>query len=198
MSRTNRILLGMWLAVLVGAVGSIAWHASRESKPASEKTAMGGPFSLTDQDGHAFTDANLIGKPSLIYFGYTYCPDVCPTSLQLIETAVEMLGPDATQKVNIVFITIDPERDTTQVMKGFVPAFGSTIVGLTGSADQVARAANAYLVFYEKVPSKDKDTPYLMSHSSIIYLLNRQGHFVKTFAPDTEAEEIAKGVKELL
>ena len=166
-----KALLGVWIAILVGAAGWIGWDAVKGDRP-----SIGGPFTLVDQDGRTVTDASLKGKPTLIYFGFTYCPDVCPTSLLLMETALEKLGPDAASKVNLVFITIDPERDT--------PA-------------QVEQVARAYRVYSQKVPGKD-GAPYLMDHSSIVYLLDRNGRFVTHFTHEAKAEAISTAVGRLL
>ena len=187
-----KALLGVWIAVLLGAAGWIGWDAYQGKQP-----AIGGPFTLTDQNGHTVTSDSLKGKPTLIYFGYTYCPDVCPTSLLLMQTAIDKLGPDAAKKVNLVFITIDPERDTPELMKGYVENFGPTFLGLTGTPEQVAAAARAYRVYYQKVPGKD-GAPYLMDHSSIVYLLDRNGRFVTHFTHEAKAESIAAGVQRLL
>ena len=113
-----KALLGVWIAALAAAAVWIGWDAYQGGKP-----AIGGPFALTDQDGRTVTSDSLKGKPTLIYFGFTYCPDVCPTSLLLMENAIEKLGPDAAKKVNLVFITIDPERDTPALLKGYVDQF---------------------------------------------------------------------------
>ena len=188
MSRTMKALLGVWIALLAGAAGWSGWDAWRGGQ-----TSIGGPFTLVDQNGRTVTEANLRGKPTLIYFGYTYCPDVCPTSLLLMETAIEKLGPDAARKVNLVFITVDPARDTPELLKGYVPNFGPTFIGLTGTPEQVAAAARAYRVYYQKVPGKD-GAPYLMDHSSIVYLLDRNGRFVSHFTHEAKAEAIAAGL----
>jgi protein SCO1/2 len=192
MSRTMKAVLGVWILVLVGAAGWIGWDAWRGNQP-----SIGGPFTLTDQDGRTFTDADLKGKPTLVYFGYTFCPDVCPTTLLLMETAAEKLGADGPSKVNLVFITIDPERDTPKLIKGYVGNFGATIKGLTGTPEQIAAVAKAYRVYYQKVPGKD-GAPYLMDHSSIIYLLDRRGRFVTHFTDRSKAETIASAVQRLL
>jgi len=192
MSRTMKALLAVWIAVLVGAAGWIGWDAWQGKQP-----SIGGPFALTDQNGKTVTSDSLKGKPTLIYFGYTFCPDVCPTSLLLMETAIEKLGPDTPKKVNLVFITIDPERDTQQLMKGYVENFGPTFTGLTGTPDQIAQVARAYRVYYQKVPGKDGG-PYLMDHSSIVYLLDRNGRFVTHFTHEAKAETIAAAVQRLL
>ncbi len=187
-----KALLGVWIAVLVGAAGWIAWDAVRGGQP-----TIGGSFSLVDQDGRPVTQDTFKGKPTLIYFGFTYCPDVCPTSLLLMETAIGQLGPDTAQKVNLVFITVDPERDTPEVMKGYVPNFGPTFIGLTGTPEQIAQTARSFRVYYQKVPGKDGG-PYLMDHSSIVYLLDRNGRFVTHFTHEAKAEGIAAAVQRLL
>ena len=192
MSRTMKALLGVWIAVLVGAASWIGWDAMQGGQP-----AIGGPFSLVDQNGRTVTGETLKGKPTLIYFGYTFCPDVCPTSLLLMETAIDKLGPNAAKKVNLVFITIDPERDTQKLIKDYVGNFGPTFIGLTGTPEQVAAAARAYRVYYQKVPGKD-GAPYLMDHSSIVYLLDRNGRFITHFTHEAKAEAIAAGVERLL
>ncbi len=129
MSVTMKALLGVWIAALAAVAGWIAWDVVK----GNDRQTIGGPFTLTDQDGRTVTSDSLKGKPTLIYFGFTFCPDVCPTSLLLMETAVEQLGPDAAKKVNLVFITVDPERDTPELLKGYVPNFGPTYIGLTGT-----------------------------------------------------------------
>jgi cytochrome oxidase Cu insertion factor (SCO1/SenC/PrrC family) len=187
-----KALLGVWIAILAAAAVWIGWDAYQGGRP-----AIGGPFALTDQDGRTVTSDSLKGKPTLIYFGYTYCPDVCPTSLLLMETAIDKLGPDAAKKVNLVFITIDPTRDTEKLIKDYVENFGPTFIGLTGTQDQVAAAARAYRVYFQKVPGKD-GAPYLMDHSSIVYLLDRNGRFVTHFTHEAKAEAIAAGVERLL
>ncbi len=187
-----KALLGVWIAVLVAAAGWIGWDALHGGQP-----VIGGHFTLVDQDGKPFDSDRFKGKPTLIYFGYTYCPDVCPTSLLLMETAVDQLGPDTANKVNLVFITVDPERDTPAVIKGYVSNFGPTIIGLTGTPEQIARAAQAYRVYYQKAPSKDGG-PYLMDHSSILYLLDRNGRFITHFTHEAKAETISAALGKLL
>jgi len=187
-----KALLGVWIAALVAAAGWIGWDAFHGGGP-----RIGGPFTLADQDGRTVTSDSLKGKPTLIYFGFTFCPDACPTSLLLMQTAIDKLGPDAAKKVNLVFITVDPERDTEKLLKGYVTNFGPTFIGLTGTPQQIADAARAYRVYYPKVPGKD-GSPYLMDHSSIIYLLDRNGRVVGHFSHDAKAEAIAAALRKLL
>ena len=192
MSRTMKALLAVWIAVLVGAAGWIGWDAWKGGQP-----SIGGAFALTDQDGRPFSSDSLKGKPTLIYFGYTFCPDVCPTSLLLMETAIAKLGPDAARKVNLVFITVDPERDTSKLIKGYVTNFGPTFIGLTGTPAEIASVTRAYRVYSQKVPGKEGG-PYLMDHSSIVYVLDRNGRFVTHFTHEAKAEAIAAAVQRLL
>ncbi|HYC66268.1 MAG TPA: SCO family protein [Reyranellaceae bacterium] len=192
MSKTMKAVLAVWIAVLVAAAGWITWDFMQGRGP-----TIGGNFSLVDHNGRAVTQDTFKGKPTLIYFGFTFCPDVCPTSLLLMETALQQLGPDAAQKVNPLLITIDPERDTAKLLKDYVTNFGPTFLGLTGTQEQVAAAAKAFRVYYQKVPGKSGG-PYLMDHSSIIYVLDRNGRFVTHFTHEAKAEQIAAAVAKLL
>lgn len=153
---------------------------------------VGGPFSLRDQDGKAVTDKDFLGKHMLVFFGYTYCPDVCPTELQVMTQAIEAMGA-AGEAIQPVFITIDPERDTPEVLKAYVANFGSRLVGLTGSQEEVAAAAKAYRVFYKKVENADGNA-YLMDHTSIIYLMDPKGRFVRHFSYSTDAKALTEAL----
>ena len=153
---------------------------------------VGGPFTLVDQTGKSITDKDFRGKYMLIFFGYTYCPDVCPTELQVMMAALDTLGPRAAE-VQPIFITIDPDRDTPEVMQSYVENFGPSLVGLTGTAEQIAQVAKAYRVYYAK-SGNTKTQDYLMDHSSIIYLMGPDGHFVKHFTYTTDAAALAEGI----
>jgi protein SCO1/2 len=157
--------------------------------------AIGGKFSLVDQNGKPFTDADLKGKWQLVFFGYTHCPDVCPTSLNDLSLALDKLGAKKDQ-VGIVFISVDPERDTPDVMKSYVDAFGGPIVALTGSPQAVAEAAKGYRVYFAKHPRGDGD--YDMDHSALIYVMDPQGRFTASFTPDTPPDDIATRLRKLL
>jgi protein SCO1/2 len=194
MSRAAKIALAAWIVVLVGFAG---WIVVDFTSDDAGTPAIGGPFTLTDHNGRTVTEADFKGKPTLIYFGFTYCPDVCPTSLLLMQTAVEQLGEGAEQQVNMVLITVDPERDTPAVLKDYVGNFGPTMIGLTGTPKQVAAVAKEFRVYYRKVESKD-GAPYLMDHSSIFYLLDKRGRFVRHFTHQSKAEDIAAALRPLL
>ena len=158
-------------------------------------SAIGGPFRLVDQNGKTVTDADLKGKWSLVYFGYTHCPDACPTALNDIAIALDELGPQRSA-VRPVFITVDPERDTAEVLKAYVTAFDAPILALSGTPEEIARAAKGYRVYYAKHPEAGGD--YSMDHSSVIYVMDPQGRFTASFTHENSPEEIAERLKKLL
>lgn len=177
-------------AVLLAGAGAAAWVAL--DRPA--KAAIGGPFELVDGDGHTVTDRTFRGKWMLIYFGYTHCPDACPTALQDMADAVDLLGAKKSE-VALVFVTVDPARDTPAVMKNYVSNFNAPITGLSGSPEQVAKAAKEYRVYYAKHPTKDG---YDMDHSSIIYVMDTSGDFVTNFTHQSSPQQIAAKLGPLL
>ena len=158
-------------------------------------SAIGGSFRLVDQNGKTVTDADLKGKWSLVYFGYTHCPDACPTALNDIAIALDQLGPKR-EAVRSVFITVDPERDTPEVLKAYVTSFDAAILALSGSPEEIARAAKAYRVYYAKHPEPGGD--YSMDHSSVIYVMDPEGRFTASFTHQSTPEEIADRLKKLL
>lgn len=149
--------------------------------------SIGGPFTLVDQDGKTVTDAQFRGKYLLVYFGYTYCPDMCPTGLQSIAHALDQLGKSA-KKVQALYITIDPARDTPAKLKDYVASFHPSVIGLTGTPAQIQAVAKAYQVYYARAEQVDEHD-YVMDHSSLIYLMDPQGKFISTF--DEEANPAA-------
>src|SRR6516225_9828861 len=170
--------LAVGLLILFWAMGGV----SKVAQPA----AIGGPFQLTDQNGKAVTDKNLKGKPTLIFFGYTHCPDVCPTSLFEISEVLRALGKDA-DRVNAVFISVDPERDTPATMKDYLSSFDPHLEGLSGDPAETTRVLTSYRVYAKKVPTKDGD--YTMDHTALIYLMDRDGRFVAPFNRKPTPEE---------
>ena len=160
--------------------------------------AIGGPFTLVDTRGQTVTDADFRGQFMLVYFGYTYCPDVCPTSLSTIAAAFDILG-DKAEAIKPIFITVDPERDTREAMTDYVAAFHPRLVGLTGTAEQVAAAARAYRVFFSKVQEEGNDPDdYLMDHSAYVYLMDRDGKYLTHFPHGIAPEEMARQLAEFL
>jgi protein SCO1/2 len=159
------------------------------------KVAIGGDFTLVDQTGATRHDADFRGKLMLVYFGYTYCPDVCPTELQKMSEAIDQLGAKG-DAVQPIFITVDPQRDTVEQMKAYAANFHPRLVALTGSAEQVAAAAHAYRVYYQQV--KQPDGSYLMDHSSVIYLMARDGSYLAHFGAETDAAQMAAAIAKQL
>ena len=183
------------LGVLVYASG--LWPG-KTGGPRLPAITIGGPFALEAGDGSTVTDRTYRAKWQLIYFGYTLCPDACPTALNDIATALDKLGPMA-QKVQPIFITIDPERDTPKIMAEYVKSFGSHIIGLTGSPAEIATVAREFRVYYAKVKDKDAPNGYLMDHSSVIYVM-RPGDFdfVATFTHETAPTQMAERLRKLI
>jgi protein SCO1/2 len=185
--------------LLVLAAGGLVGLAYRDNPKGVAGTllasAIGGPFHLVDQNGKPFGDADLKGKWHLVFFGYTHCPDACPTALNEMALALDRLGK-ARDAVGIVFITVDPERDTPEVLKSYVESFDAPIVALTGTAEEVAQAAKAYRVYYAKHPRSDGE--YDMDHSAVVYVMDPSGRFTATFTPDSTAQAIAERLQKLL
>jgi protein SCO1/2 len=175
------------LLIMFWAMGGL----SKVAQPA----AIGGPFQLTDQNGKAVTDKSLKGKPTLIFFGYTHCPDVCPTSLFEISEVLRVMGKDA-DKINAVFISVDPERDTPATMKDYLSSFDPHLEGLSGDPAETAKVITSYRVYAKKVPTKDGD--YTMDHTALIYLMDRDGRFVSPFNLKRTPEEAAADLKKYL
>ncbi|MDX1949700.1 MAG: SCO family protein [Rickettsiales bacterium] len=154
---------------------------------------IGGDFELTDQNGNKFTQENLKDKYSLVYFGFTHCPMICPTALSSISLTMEKLGQEA-EKFQPVFITTDPERDTQERLKEYLVNFNSNIIGLTGSEKELEKAKKAYKVYAEK-SGITKDGGYDMNHSSIIYVMNKQGKYISHFTHASPVDEIISKLK---
>jgi len=162
---------------------------------ATGPAAIGGPFELTDSGGARVTDAALKGRPSLVFFGYTHCPDVCPTTLFELSEVLRAMGPDA-DKVNAYFVSVDPERDTPAVIKDYLASFDPHLKGLTGTPEEVARIVAGYRVYARKVPLKGGD--YTMDHTALTYLMDRNGRFVAPFNLKRTPDEAAADLKRYL
>ena len=189
-------LIGL-IAALAGLIGGIAFipgavdrlFATRE--PATTGRALvGGPFEMTDHNGRRVTEKDFQGRLMLVYFGFTYCPDICPAGLQVVTAALEELGTDANRIVPI-FITVDPERDTPEQMKQYVSSFHKSFIGLTGSKEDVAQAAKAYRVYYRKVQD-ELLSDYTMDHTSFLYLMGADGQFITHFPHSIDPEKLAE------
>ncbi|MGH6853919.1 MAG: SCO family protein [Aestuariivirga sp.] len=179
------------LALLIGAAALILQKGG-PGRVGMGEALIGGPFSLIDTQGKRVTEKDFLGKYTLIFFGYTYCPDICPTELQVMTEALAQMGAKG-EIIQPVFISFDPERDTRDTLKAYVENFGPRLIGLTGSAAEIAVAAKAYRVYYRKVESEGS-TDYLMDHSSIVYLMDTRGKFVKHFSYSTDAKAMAEAL----
>jgi protein SCO1/2 len=196
MDRATRplVIVAAFAGSLVVGLMLMLW-ALGGMKSVTAASAIGGPFQLTDQSGQTVTEKNLLGHPTLIMFGFTHCPDVCPTELFEISEMLRAMGKDA-DRVNAYFISVDPERDTKAVMKDYLSSFDPHLKGLTGSPEAVAKAIADYRVYAKKVPLKDGD--YTMDHTALIYLMDRDGKFVAPFNLQRSPQEAAADLKHYL
>ncbi len=194
-ARTARLLLvfGAFLAGLALCFSVILLLVGPRDGASAVASTIGGPFTLTDQDGRPVSDRSLLGKPYLVFFGFTHCPDVCPTTLFDISEVLRSLGPDA-DKTTALFISVDPERDTPSVMKDYLASFDPHVRGLTGDAKSLGNVFKEFRVYYKKVPLDGGD--YTMDHSALVYLMDKSGRFVAPFSlkrpPDVAAADLRR------
>jgi protein SCO1/2 len=195
--RTSRLLLalGAFVAGLVLFSAVIFIVTGRSPAPIAMTSAVGGPFQLVDQNSKPITDQDLKGHPFLVFFGFTHCPDVCPTTLFDVSEILRALGPDA-DRTRALFITVDPERDTPAVMKDYLSSFDPHLSGLTGDPADIAAVAKAYRVYYKKVPSEGGN--YTMDHTAIVYLMDKDGRFVSPFSLKGPTEAAAADLRRYL
>jgi protein SCO1 len=185
------VLLGAFMAGLLLFLGAI--FAVTGFSPTPHAAAIGGPFHLVDQNGKPFSDQDMKGKPYLVFFGFTHCPDICPTTLFEMSQLMRKLGPDA-DRTGAVFITVDPGRDTPAIMKDYLASFDPHLRGLTGDQAAIDQAVKDYRVYAKKVPLQGGD--YTMDHTAIVYLMDKDGQFVAPFelqrSVDAEATELRR------
>ncbi len=201
MALATRALLAVGASIAVVVVGTAGFIALGGQPPGVRDCPgglvgadIGGPFELVAHTGETMTDRDLAGKPSLLYFGFSTCPDVCPTDLADISAAVDILAEEKGMDVNAAFITVDPKRDTPEMLSEYVPFFSDTLLGLTGPQENVDAVAKAYRVYYAERPDPDFPGGYSMDHSAYIYLLDRDAEFVTYFKHDDAPDYIAEGV----
>jgi len=201
MNTVRVVRLATWLliAVLAGATGYVIWQA--ETRPTTTSTvtdaaAIGGPFTLTDTTGARVTEARFAGRPHAIFFGYTHCPDVCPTTLGEMSVMLADMGAEAS-KLDVYFVTVDPERDTAASMKDYLSAFSDRIVGLTGTEAEIADMVAAYRVYRRKVPAPDGGADYTMDHTAAVYLFDAAGSFKGTISYGEKQEDALAKLKRL-
>jgi protein SCO1/2 len=196
--RHTRILLvfGAFLAGLVACFGIVLLVSGRLSAPSMQATAaIGGPFILTDQNGNTVTDRDFRGYPMLVFFGFTHCPDVCPTTLHEVSEIMRALGRDA-DRVKAAFITVDPERDTPAALNDYLSSFDPRLKGLTGDPIAITAVAKAYRVYFKKIPLNTGG--YTMDHTAIVYLMDKEGRFVAPFSLKRSAEAAADDLRKRL
>jgi protein SCO1 len=193
------IVAGFLIGALGGAAALLLSRGAPQTIVTSGKALVGGPFKLVDQHGKTVTDRDFRGGYMLVFFGFTHCPDICPAELQVISAALDALGPKA-DKVVPIFITLDPERDTPEVMGDYVKNFGTNFVGLSGSAEAIAQAAKAYRVAYSKfVPEGQEDSKnYSVDHSALVYLMGPDGQYVTHFSYGTPAQKMRETLQRYL
>lgn len=175
----NRRLALAALVLALGLAGGVFLFRSHAPAPTAAGAQIGGAFQMVDANGRPVSERSLLGRPTVIFFGFTFCPEVCPTTLTELTAALAQLGPSA-DRLNVVFVSVDPERDTPAQLKLYLSNFDHRIQGYTGTPEQVARIAKAYRVYYAKVPQPGGG--YTMDHSSVTYLFDAKGRFVEPIA----------------
>jgi protein SCO1/2 len=202
LSSRRELAITLSVMLVIAAAIGFAVAAMLPGTPASTSSSrgalIGGPFELTNHRGEPVTEATFAGRHMLIYFGYAYCPDICPTSLQTMAGAYDLLTADEKEKVRPIFITVDPERDDVAAMNDYVTLFDEDLIGLTGSLEQTDAAAKAYRVYHAKAFVEEGSEDYFVDHSSFYYLMGPDGAYVRHFGHDTTEEEMAEGIRESL
>ena len=194
----SKLIAAAIMIIAALAIAALALTQWPTKGPIGSGTALiGGPFTMVNQKGETVTEKNFEGHYTIYFFGYTFCPDVCPTELQVLTAALKELGPDGS-KITPVFVSIDPERDKPKIIGEYVANFDSRLVGLTGTPEQLAAMARAFHVFYKKVPNAKDPQNYDMDHSSILYLMGPDGKFAKHFPYTTDAKALALELKSVL
>ncbi|WP_333586920.1 SCO family protein [Phenylobacterium sp.] len=195
MSRTSLLIIALVAVLGLAAGGAMVWRLSGpgEAGGAQGQAKVGGPFQLVNQDGQAVDESILKGRWSVVFFGFTYCPDICPSTLQAVAVAQEELGARA-RDLQVVFISVDPERDTPEQLKTYLSldAFPDNVVGLTGTPEQVAAAAKAYYVYYRK---SGEGPNYTVDHSTAAYLMDPDGQFNRVLAYGLPPQEMARLIR---
>lgn len=166
-------------------------------KQGEGKALIGGAFELIDQNGKTYNSEQMRGKYSLVYFGFTNCPMVCPTALNTLTLALNQLGEDS-KNFNTIFITTDPERDSVKRQKEYLKAFHPSIIGLTGTKEQLQKSYDAYRVYAKKIAAEDGSNNYDMNHSSIIYVMDKNGEYLKHYTHTTDIDDLLAGLKGVL
>ena len=194
--RPRAIVAGVAGATLVIALmtGASLYFAGAFGGGSGYRSLIGGPFSMATHDGRRLSERDLAGKPFAIFFGFTQCPDVCPTTMLEVANLMEKLGPDA-DKMRFLFVTVDPERDTAELLKDYLASFDKRIVGLVGTAEETAAIVRAYRVYYARVPTKES---YTINHTATMFLMDAQGRLAKTLAFGEDESTRLKKVRDVI
>ncbi|MGD8327035.1 MAG: SCO family protein [Sphingomonadales bacterium] len=208
--KNRSLVIGLWVVALAALGGFIGYKmrggepaaisAGVVERPVEESTiTIGGPFEMVNHRGERVTQEDFKGVYTLIFFGYTFCPDICPFELATMSQALDILEEQghSLDKIQPVFVSVDPERDDVEALAAYMPAFHPKFIGLTGSVDQVKTMMRAYNIYASKAQS-DASADYLMNHSSLIYLMGPDGNFIRYFPPKRPPEELAAGLAEFL
>jgi protein SCO1/2 len=190
-----RNIIWALVAIVLAGLAYLTWFDQQNGSNPMVFAQIGGPFDLIDQDGQPVDQTMFDGKPYALFFGFTHCPEICPTSLYEMAGWIEAMGPDA-EKMGFAFISVDPERDTPEVLKDYVSAFSDRIVGLTGTQEQVDTTVKSYGVLAERVPLEDGD--YTMNHTASVFLMNADGSFRGTIAYGEDADVVQKKLSNLI
>lgn len=195
MASAKRWALAATAALAIGVTAALGLRlAGQTNFVAPFQASVGGPFSMTTHDGHRLTDRDLRGKPFAIFFGFTQCPDVCPTTMLEIANLMERLGPDA-DRMRFLFVTVDPERDTPDLLRDYLSSFDKRIIGLRGTPEETQAIVRAYRVYYEKVPTKEG---YTVNHTATTFLMDAEGRFAKTMAFGEDEKSRLKKLQDLI
>ncbi len=201
---TGAALAVLWLQPVQptsGPVGQAASPSEATTGPVSAATTgkalVGGPFTLTDHTGQRVTDKDFLGRYLLVFFGFTNCPDICPSGLQVMSAALDKLGPTA-DAVTPIFITVDPERDTVEKLAAYVKSFHPRLVGLTGSSDEIAAAIKTYRVYAQKVEDDKTPGAYSYDHAALFYVMGKNGQFIAPIPHSTDVNEVASALTKAL
>jgi cytochrome oxidase Cu insertion factor (SCO1/SenC/PrrC family) len=197
MPRWVRMALGVLLGVLIAVVGLYLYTPRNEQPTASTKLTIGGAFTLTNQDGQTVHDTDLRGQILVVFFGFSHCPDVCPTGLSTITAALNQLSKTKQEHITPLFITVDPARDTPSVLKTYLESFHPRFIGLTGTEQALKVVLDAYRVFRNATP-KNNIGEYMMEHSSIIYIMGKDGKFITHLSHTDTPEVLAQTLDKLL
>lgn len=194
MNNLNRLRIILWALVAVVGLGAAGLYAYSATRPSAAQNLGDGDYQLVTATGEAFTRESLVGSPSMLFFGFTHCPEVCPTSLAEMTAWYEALGDEA-KDLKAYFVTVDPERDTGEIIGDYV-SWTERVVGITGTPDEIEKAAKAWAIYYQKVPLEGGD--YTMDHTASVFLLNRQGNFEGTIAYREDSATALAKLRKLL